>query len=351
MRKLALLATLFALPLATAAVIAVANATPQHIPGASGTVFVTERQIGSASAYDAATGDPLWSHRVGLTPIGITQPHGTNKVYTSDEGSNQMSVLDRATGEPIKVIPGVARAHHLMASTDGRHVYVAEFSRNTVGVIDTDLDEKVRNLVANPDPAARTHAVYVPVHDKFVYATNTRDVRTSLGDIAKIDVESGIPVWNFMIGRDPSEILVTPDENVAYVTVRQEHAVKVVDISGESPSILATVPIGIEPDTLQLTNDRRWLVVGLRDTAGAKMALMNTETLGVRTVPLTGRTTGHQWLSANGKYTFIAIEGPPSGGVAVVDNEAGEQIDFYPYPTPPGGSRPHGVFYDPQVLR
>ena len=83
------------------------------------------------------------------------------------------------------------------------------------------------------------------------------------------------------------------------------------------------------------------------------MAIMNTGTLAVTTVPLPGRTTGHQWLSQSDRYTFIAVEGPSAagtgGGLAVVDNVAAALVDFYPYPT--GGPLPHGVFFDPRRLR
>ncbi len=71
MRKLALLTVLLLVPvtLATAAV----SAGPRAIPGAGGTVWVTERTPGSSSvaAFDAATGDVLGWTRVGSTPIGI----------------------------------------------------------------------------------------------------------------------------------------------------------------------------------------------------------------------------------------------------------------------------------------
>ena len=35
----------------------------------------------------------------------------------------------------------------------------------------------------------------------------------------------------------------------------------------------------------------------------------------------------------------------------VVDNESGTVRADYPYPVPPGGNRPHGVFYLPAALR
>ena len=63
-------------------------------PRPSGTVYVTERQLGSVTAFDAASGTPLWTRPTGLVPIGVTRPRGTGKVYTSDEGSNRMSVFD-----------------------------------------------------------------------------------------------------------------------------------------------------------------------------------------------------------------------------------------------------------------
>jgi hypothetical protein len=61
--------------------------------------------------------------------------------------------------------------------------------------------------------------------------------------------------------------------------------------------------------------------------------------------------SGHEWLSANGKYTFIALESldlTGHGGIGVVDNDSGEILDIWTYP---GGPWPHGVFYEPQVLR
>ena len=59
-------------------------------------------------------------------------------------------------------------------------------------------------------------------------------------------------------------------------------------------------------------------------------------------------TTGHHWLSKNGRLTYVAVENP--GGLAVVDNETGAVVADYAYPNPPGGNRPHGVFFEPKQL-
>jgi DNA-binding beta-propeller fold protein YncE len=325
--------------------------TATHLQGldeASGTVFVTERQFGSVTAFDAATGAVHWTTMVGASPIGVTQPHGTKKVYSSDEGSNQMSVLERDTGILLGAIPMGPLPHHLMASRNGNFVYVAEFGHNQIGVVDTSLDQRVAGYIASPLADARTHAVWITRNGKDLYATNSRVVRTQPGDVAHLDARTGELLCNTVVGADPSEILVTPNGKLGYVSVRRENKVKELDLSGRCPVLTGReAVVGTMPDTLQLTNDGQTLVVALRGTP-AQISLLDTESFTVQIVNIPGHTTtGHHWLSANGKFTFVAVESP--GGLAVVDNESGAVVADYPYPNPPGGSRPHGVFYEPSV--
>jgi len=148
------------------------------------------------------------------------------------------------------------------------------------------------------------------------------------------------------VGQRPSEILVALDDRTAYVSVRNENKIKEVDLT--APRLTGReVNVGVQPDTLQLTPDQATLVVALRGTP-AQVSLVTTKTsqLQVTKVSVPGTTTGHQWLSRSGRYTFVATEGPPVGaaGVAVIDNWTARSVAHYPYP---GGGRPHGVYYDP----
>jgi hypothetical protein len=61
--------------------------------------------------------------------------------------------------------------------------------------------------------------------------------------------------------------------------------------------------------------------------------------------------SGHQWLSADSKYTFIALENTIStkpGAIGVVDNSTGKVAALWTYP---GGPWPHGVYYEASRLR
>jgi YVTN family beta-propeller protein len=324
------------------AVAALALAGP---PGDTrGTTFVTERQLGSVTAFDGTTGIPRWTQKTGAAPIGVTKPHGTGKVYTSDEGSNQMSVFDADTGAPLGSIPMGPAPHHLMASRDGRHIYVGEFGQNTIGVVDTRTDSEIAHLVANPLPNARTHAVWIAGRD--LYATNTRAVRTEPGDVAHLDARSGALLCNTPVGIDPSEILVNRSGRRGFVSVRGENKIKELDLRTRCPRLTGReAVIGTQPDTLQLAHHT--LVVTLRGTP-AQISLLDTRSFAVRLVSIPGHTTtGHHWLSRTGRVSYVAVESP--AGVAVVDNRSGAVVGDYPYPNPPGGNRAHGVFFAPSV--
>jgi YVTN family beta-propeller protein len=343
----------FALGLAVAAAGVVAGASPGSrpvVPGASGTVWAVERfdgGVNTLAGFDAATGEVLGVVPIGRRPIGVTAPHGTGKVYSADERSNQLSVLSKDSFTIVKQIPTGAASfpHHVMASPNGKLVYFGRYNTNTVGVVDTTIDEMTAVWPASSNPLAKTHAVWITNDGKDLYATN--EVANS---VSKLDAGTGELLWELPVGSRPSEVLVTPDRKTAYVTVRNENKVKVLDVSGETPSVVGETVIGVQPDTMQITNDGTTLVVGLR--AIPQMALMDTETLEVRPVTFAGYgISGHEWLSANGKFTYIALESMDStkpGVIAVVENDSAEIRDLWTYP---GGPWPHGVFYEPQELR
>ena len=255
MRKFTLSAALLAAALALTA--GFTGAARKWEPNLRGTVFVTERGLvpGSITAFDAATGRPIWTSRTGTTPIGVVKPRGTHKVYTSDEGSNQMSVFAEDTGALLKTIPMALGPHHLMATRNGKLIYVGEFLQSTVGVVDTRSDTEIAHYQASLLANARTHSVYITRNGKDLYAANTRADRTQKGDVAHIDARTGKLLCNTEVGVDPSEILVRPSGKRGYVSVRGENKIKELDLRSTCPVLTGReAVIGSMPDTLQLAS-------------------------------------------------------------------------------------------------
>jgi DNA-binding beta-propeller fold protein YncE len=346
-------AALIAVALA-AALVPVASSAGRGAPATAdghATVWAVERFDGGTNTlagFDARTGRVLGVVPIGKRPIGVVAPKETGKVYSADERSNQLSVLDEASFTIVKTIPtGPASfPHHLTASPNGRFVYVALYNTNTVGVVDTRADELVDVFAASANPLAKTHAVWITGDGKELFTTSEGATQTSPGTLSKLDASTGQILWEIGIGTRPSEVLVIPNRKTAYVSVRNDNAIRVVDLRGETPTVVGETFIGVQPDTLQLTNDGKTLVVGLRSIP--QMALMDTATREVRWVDFPGYgISGHEWLSANGKRTFIALESLDNtkpGAIAVVRNRTGEILQTWAYP---GGPQPHGVFYEP----
>jgi DNA-binding beta-propeller fold protein YncE len=152
-------------------------------------------------------------------------------------------------------------------------------------------------------------------------------------------------------------VLVTPSGRIAYISIRGEDKIGVFRLAGAGPRKAAEVAVGDQPDTLQLTPDGKTLVVALRGTfpspsgTAARVDLIDTRSLRVTPVFIEGATTtGHQWLSPDGRYTYVAIESaagaPLAPGVAVIDNRSAEVVATWAYP---GGGRPHGVYLQPTI--
>jgi YVTN family beta-propeller protein len=318
-----------------------ADARPPHLPSASGTVWVTNRALHNVAVYDAASGELVATVPVGRDPNSVTIPSGTGKAYVSNEAGNSVSVISTRTMAVLATIPiptASARPHHITSSPNGRFVYVAEFGSNKAAVIDTRDDVVVAEFVTSDKPQAMTHALWVSRDGKTLYAVNS-----GTDEIVVLDALDGQVLWRLPVGDNPSEILVTANERTAYVSIRGEDRIQVVDLV--SRAVVASVAVGDQPDTLQLTNNGKTLVVALRGTP-ARVDLVDTSAWAVTPVFIAGTTTGHQWLSANGGYTFVAVEGPPGvAGVAVIDNLTAVEVARYSYP---GGGRPHGLFYEPR---
>jgi hypothetical protein len=187
--------------------------------------------------------------------------------------------------------------HHLMASHNGKLLYVGEYGTNKVGVVDTTTDALAAEWEASANPLAKTHAVWITASGKELYATNEGSTQAAIGTLSKLDPATGARLWEVPIGARPSEVLVTPNGKTAYVTVRNENVLKVLDVSGDAPAgPTGEVVVGGMPDTMQITGDGKTLVVGLRSVP--QMALVDTDTLAVRHVTFQGfGISGHQWLS------------------------------------------------------
>jgi YVTN family beta-propeller protein len=315
-----------------AAALAVTIAPPaQAAPGLSGVVWVTSTTTSDIAAFDAGSGDVLARIPVGAKPIDLVAAPGTGEVYVSNEDSGTVSVIDRSSLRVVDTIPVGAKPHHMDVSPDGRIVYVALFGGNHVAYVDTRTHTST-TYVSGP-PGSRTHAPDVSLDGRTLYLTNA-----DTNVVQALDARTGAPLWAAQVGTNPSEVLADGHQ-VAYVSIRNEDKLQLLDLDTH---LVSDGPlVGDMPDTLTFGDAGHALVVALRGTPGqVSLVDLDSPELTVRSVPVGGTSTGHQDMSAGGRYAFVAVVGGPSPGAAAVDVRDGEVVARYAYP---GGGTPHGV--------
>lgn len=180
----------------------------------------------------------------------------------------------------------------------------------------------------------RTHAP-APTHDgKMLYAVNS-----SSNKLVALDAHTGAIQWSMPTGDNPSELHVTHDGRTGYLSVRNLDEIDVIDLVARQ--VARRVPVGDQPDTIQIAPDESFLVVALRGTP-AEVDVIDLRTFAVSKVVFAGtRIAGHNWLSANGRYTFVSLDDPAA--VGVIDHRTNSIVATWPYP---GGGSVHGMFYD-----
>lgn len=95
-------------------------------------------------------------------------------------------------------------------------------------------------------------------------------------------------VAELKVGADTHGIVLSPDGRRAYVTVRQEHQVAVIDVPGRK--VIARVPVSQQPDIPDLSPDGKELWLTSR-TARAVDVVDTTTHRKVATIPV--GTTGN----------------------------------------------------------
>ena len=117
-------------------------------------------------------------------------------------------------------------------------------------------------------------------------------------------------------------------------------------------AVTASIPVGVQPESLMLTPSERTLVVSLRGTPAA-VAFVDTATLALeRLVQIGGPGTFGDLavMTPDGRYVYATFDAGTggTGGVAVIHVPTRRVVATWPYP---GTGRPHGIWYSSRAPR
>jgi YVTN family beta-propeller protein len=174
--------------------------------------------------------------------------------YVANLDDNTVSVIDTARNAVVATIPVGGFPDGVAATPDGTRAYVTNGFDNNVSVIDTASNTVVATIPvgAAPDAIAITPDGTNSCeqddrrHQPLAYLTNAADDTVSVIDTASNTVVATIPV-----GQDPNGVAITSDGKQVYVTNQLDDSVSVIDIA--SNTVVATIPGFVIPVGVAVT--------------------------------------------------------------------------------------------------
>ena len=173
---------------------------PSHIGFSpdSRTVYVTLQGSNRLTAIDLASGDPVWTVPVGRQPAGVlVRPSGT--ILVGIMGSDHIAEVDPTNGAVIRQIYTGRGAHNFLLTPDGKTLYVSNRVAGTISILDAATLAVVGTIVA---PGGPDDMVLTPDGQE-IWATARWRASVDVIDRATGTLKTTVPV-----GRSPHGIFL-----------------------------------------------------------------------------------------------------------------------------------------------
>jgi YVTN family beta-propeller protein len=179
--------------------------------------------------------DPKTLKIIGTVPTGQPESHmfamssDGHRGYTANVGPGTVSVLDLDARKTLKIIPISKETQRISVSPDDSMIFTSDQTKPQLAVIDAATD-KIKAWVPLPG---------------FGYGTaSTKDGRWLVvavppaNKVAVVDLKTLKVAHVIDVPAAPQEVLVRPDDQVAYVSCDKSHQVAAVNLSDWSVSLI-----------------------------------------------------------------------------------------------------------------
>jgi len=144
-----------------------------------------------------------------LSPLEILPSADGRLIYVLCEQSDEVRVIDAASGKVTANIPVGHAPRGITGSPDGRWVYVTNSSADTVSVIDVSAGKIVQTLSTGFEPTG----IVTDRNGSTLYVAN----RLS-NDVSVIDIRSGQEIKRLLAGRGASYLALSSDGKRIFCT-------------------------------------------------------------------------------------------------------------------------------------
>ena len=170
-------------------------------------------------------------------------------LYVTNSDSNCVTVIDRQQDMVVATIAVDQSPVGIVASPDGGKIYVSNSGAGNISVIDTAVN-KVINTISNFG--------YSPVELALsgdgltLYATNPDS-----DNISVIDTVSNMVTGSISVGNNPAGIVVDQDRRKVYVANKASNSVSIINM--DTSAVEDTVTVGFNPTGVVIHEDKLYV--------------------------------------------------------------------------------------------
>jgi YVTN family beta-propeller protein len=228
------------------------------------------------------------------------------KAYIGLYGNNTIGVLDTATGHILRTIKVPAGPEAVIATPDGRRVYVSSEDATQLSVIDTATDKVIKTLDLGRSP------------EGMALSRDAKTLLVALFDIGKLDVidTSTLKITAQVSVAKPHGVALSPDGRTAYVgqqDVPDHTAIVVVDIPGRR--VAAQLPVDQTPRGLTVSPDGKSMY--FTEANSAEIQVLDTATNKVTAKIAVGPIPHQIAFTPDHKHALAVVQA--TGQLAIID--------------------------------
>jgi PQQ-dependent catabolism-associated beta-propeller protein len=191
-----------------------------------------------------------------LLALLLAAPASAETIFVSDEASDCVTAVDGATLRPIECIHVGKRPRGLVASADGKRLYVAVGDDNRIAIVDTATRKLLRSF---PTPDPETFALSPDERDIFI--ANENDSLMS-----QIRIADGKVLRQVEVGGEPEGTAISPDGRIVVQASETGSMAHVIDAA--TGAVKSNLIVDTRPRYIAFTPDgaRFWVSSEVRGT-------------------------------------------------------------------------------------
>jgi YVTN family beta-propeller protein len=264
-----------------------------------------------------------------------------------------LAIIDPSTMQVVGRVPTGEGPHEVAASADGRTAYVTNYGAqkpgNSLSVIDLASRKETKRV--DLGPLLRPHGI--AERGGKIYFTSELSRAVARYDPAtdKVDliVGTGQSITHMLVMHPKRAVVYTADilsDTASVIELEKQQ-----QVPGPPPHV-SHVPVGPQPEGLDITPDGRELWVGHNQDGG--ISIIDTGTNKVKETIRAGGMPIRIKFTPDGKYALVSS--PPTGELVVFDAATRKEVKRLMVGTPPQGepatgAAPIGILVAPDGRR